>query len=104
VKLDTGAEVNVIPFRVYQQLVAGKEISSDAEIKRTTTKLSGYGGAEIPVKGTCVLPCSYQTREIMTEFYIVETDNRTVLSLETCKQLNLIKVMHSLKWEPEQIK
>jgi hypothetical protein len=85
VKLDTGAEVNVIPFRVYQQLVAGKEISSDAEIKRTTTKLTGYRGAEIPVKGTRVLPCSYQMQEIMTEFYIVETDNRTVLSLETCK-------------------
>ena len=68
VKLDMGAEVNVIPFRVYQQLVAGKEISSDAEIKRTTAKLSGYGGAEIPVKGTCLLPCSYQTQEIMTEF------------------------------------
>jgi hypothetical protein len=77
--------------------MAGKEISSDAEIKRTTTKLTGYGGAEIPVKGTCVLPCSYQTQEIMAVFYIVETDNRTVLSLETCKQLNLIKVMYSLK-------
>jgi hypothetical protein len=52
--------------------MAGKEISSDAEIKRTTTKLTGYGGAEIPVKGTCVLPCSYQTQEIMAVFYIVE--------------------------------
>ena len=96
-KLDTGAEVNVMPYRVYQQLAAGEELSRDAEIKTTTTKLTGYGGAEIPVKGICVLPCSYQTQEIVTEFYIVEADNRTVLSLETCKQLNLIKVMHSLK-------
>ena len=86
-----------MPFWVYQQLGAGKEISRNAEIKTTTTKLTGYGGAEIPVKAACVSPCSYQTQEIVTEFYIVEADNRTVLSLETCKQLNLIKVMHSLK-------
>ena len=76
-----------MPYRVYQQLVAGKEISRDTEIKTTTTKLTGSGGAEIPVKGTCVLPCSYQTQEIGTEFYIVEADNGTVLCLETCKHL-----------------
>ena len=111
VKLDTGAEVNVMPKRVYQKLVTDKSISNGGEIQATSTKLTGYEGAEIPVKETCVLPCSYKNQEIETEFYIVETDNRTITSLEAWKQLKLIKVLHSLKTsnevsgcKPEQIK
>ena len=38
VKLDTGAEVNVMPSRVYQKLVFNKKISRDAKIKGTNTK------------------------------------------------------------------
>ena len=58
-----------------------------------------------------MLPCSYKDQELDTEFNIVKTDNRTVISLEACKQLKLIKVLHSLKTSnevsgctPEQIK
>ena len=96
VKLDTAAEVNVMPSRVYQKLVFNKKISRDAKIKGTNTKLTGYGGAEIPVKGTCRLPCSFKENALETEFYIVETDNKTVLGLETCNRLSLIRVMHSV--------
>ena len=48
-----------------------------------------------------MLPCSYQMQEIVTEFYIVEADNRTVLSLvsdystEQIKD-NFSKVFHGL--------
>ena len=51
--------------------------------------------------GSCTLPCSYKEQRIGTEFYVVETDNRTVLSLKTCKQLNLIKVMYSVRFGDE---
>ncbi|XP_028416269.1 uncharacterized protein K02A2.6-like [Dendronephthya gigantea] len=96
VKLDTGAEVNVMPDRVYQQLVEKNDGTKSVQLKNTAIKLTGYGGAEIPVKGTCILPCTYKTQQIMSKFFVVETNYRTVLSLETCKQLNLIRVMHSL--------
>ena len=85
-----------MPSRVYQKLVFNKKISRDAKIKETNTKLTGYGGAEIPVKGTCRLPCSFKENALETEFYIVETDNKTVLGLETCNRLSLIRVMHSV--------
>jgi hypothetical protein len=90
-----------MPNRVYQKLMTDKRVPKDGEIKTTNTKLTGYGGSEIPDKGSCTLPCSYKEHRIETEFYIVETDNRTVLSLKTCKQLNLIKVMHSVKFGDE---
>ena len=94
-KLDTSTEVNIMPDQVYQKLVTNENVSKDAEIK-TNTKLMGYGGTEIPVTRRCTLLCLYKEQEIETEFYVVETNNRAVLSLETCKELNLIKVMHSL--------
>ena len=68
--------------RVYQQMVADEMFEND-QLKETAVKLTGYGGAEIPVKGTCVLPCSYKTQQIVSEFFIVETNNRIVVSLET---------------------
>ena len=40
-------------------------------------------------------------KKIETELYIVETDNRIVISLEACKQLKLIKVLHNLKTNNE---
>ena len=42
VKLYTGAEVNVMPDRVYQQLVTKyKEIPESVKLKTTPTKLQG---------------------------------------------------------------
>ena len=65
IKLDTGAEVNVMPSRMYQKLVFNKKISRDAKINGTDTKLTRYGGAETPVKGTCRLPCSFKCHSFM---------------------------------------
>ena len=59
--------------------------------------LTGYGGADIPVKGTCKMPCSYKDNHVDAEFYVMETNSRTILSLKTCKQQNLVKFLHSLK-------
>ena len=49
VKLHTGAEVNVMPNRVYQKLVTGRSMSNGVEIQATSTKLTGYRGAKINV-------------------------------------------------------
>ena len=35
----------------------------------------------------------------MTDFYVVETDSRTALGFQSCKALNLIKVMCSAQEE-----
>ena len=53
VKLDTGAEVNVMPKRVYDQLN-----KSNKKLTKTSVKLQGYGGHNIPVIGTIRMECS----------------------------------------------
>ena len=37
IKLDTGAEVNVMPIRVYHKLMTDKRVPKDGEIKTTNT-------------------------------------------------------------------
>ena len=46
VKLGSGAEVNVIPMRVFKQIENGH-----VNMERRTTKLCRYGVTNIPVKG-----------------------------------------------------
>ena len=53
IKLDTGAEVNVMSKRVYDQLK-----KCNKKITKTSVKLHGYGEYGIPVLDTTRLECS----------------------------------------------
>ena len=92
VKLDTGAEVNVMPLRVYEQLQI-----EEVQMMKTATKLYGYGGTNIPVVGKISVKCEFRDTEEQSEFYIVKTDSKTVLSLQTCKSLGIIQILNEVK-------
>ena len=47
-KIDTGAQCNVLPKVVYNQLL------DRPKLKKTSVKLSAYNGTEIPVSGKCL--------------------------------------------------
>ena len=52
VKLDTGAEVNVMPMRVFKQIEDGH-----VKMERTKTKLCGYGRTNTPVEVKIKVMC-----------------------------------------------
>ena len=101
-KIDTGAEVDVMPLRVFNQ-VNDRNKESILTLKSTSTKLIGYGGNEIPVCGVCSAKCSFQGKILHTDFYVVETDSRSVLGLDSCKKLDLIQVMCAVHKKPAKI-
>ena len=76
VKLDSGAEVNVIPMRVFKQRENGH-----ANMERRTTKLCTYGVTNVPVKGKIKVICEFRDDKKKSEFYVEKTDSKTVLSL-----------------------
>jgi hypothetical protein len=76
-KLDTGAQVNIIPLNQYRSLTS-------------LTRLTSYGGEQLPVKGTCTFKCKYKESEMMLDFYIVDT---AVLGLKACFDIDLIKLV-----------
>ncbi|XP_026054529.1 uncharacterized protein K02A2.6-like [Carassius auratus] len=89
-KLDTGAQVNIIPAGRFEKLF------STTELKPTTRRLTGYGGEPLDVKGTCQLNCRYKDTEAVLEFYIVSTHAPPVLGLRACLDLGLIKLVFSV--------
>ena len=92
VKLDTGAEVNVMPLRVFEQIT-----SKDVTMKTTATKLCEYGGANLPIVGKIDVKCEFHDAEEQAEFFIVKNDSKTLLSLRTCKSLGIIQMLHEVK-------
>ena len=88
VKLNTDAEVNVMPIRVFNQIEDGH-----VKMERTRTKLCGYGGTNIPVEGKIKVICKFRDAKQKSEFYVAKTDSKTVLSLQTCKELGMIQIL-----------
>lgn len=66
-KIDTGAEANVIPFEVLQQIgISGNEI------EKTNVKLTAYARNILSLKGRCNLKCSKGDRKYEIQFYVMK--------------------------------
>ena len=89
-KLDTGAQVNVIPLHVFHPLECN-------DLESTTQRLLGYGGKPLKVERKCTLPCSYKETQEQHHFYVVSTQAPPILGLSSCLSLNLIQVVLSVE-------
>ena len=85
-KLDTGAQVNIIPLNKYRSL------TSECELQR---RLTSYGGEQLPVKGTFTFKWKYKESDMMLDFY-VDTRAPAVLGLKACLDMDLIKLVLSV--------
>ena len=85
-KVDTGSQVNIIPWAVFKQL------SNKPQLNTVKTKLVSYSGDKIPVVGSCQLQC----KERLLEVFIVKTRQCPILSFQASKELDLIKVVTSI--------
>ncbi|CAI5671480.1 unnamed protein product [Oreochromis niloticus] len=85
VKLDTGAQVNVISEAEF------KNIRPRPKMHATKVKVSGYSGAEIPVKGKCMVKVTHKDKEHTLTFIVVPKNVQPILGLHACESLNLVK-------------
>ena len=87
-KLDTGAQVNILPYNIYQQL------SPRTTQHEVSAKLFAYGTVDpISVKGQCICNIGLQhggSRQL--RFYVLEAGIQAVplLGLQACDQLSLV--------------
>ena len=88
-KLDTGAQVNVIPLEIFEKLKIIRPLSP------AKSKLFGYAGQQIDVKGCAQIKVKYKDQSYEGTFYVVETNGHSqpVLGLQACLQLQLIKMV-----------
>ena len=84
-KIDTGAQCNVLPKVVYNQLL------DRPKLKKTSVKLSAYNGTEIPVSGKCLAKIKHKNTVTHVLFIVADTKSSPILGLKTSSNLNLIK-------------
>ena len=91
-KIDTGAQVNVIPAVVYDKL------NNPPPLSKARHRLVSYTGQQLTVKGAIHLQCSYKGKTCKSEFIVAEgCQSQPILSLKTSLELSLIQLTLSLE-------
>ena len=78
-KIDTGAQCNVVPLKIYQKL------NPQPDLHPMNLKLSAYKKFEIPVIGKCSLTLEHKNKLFNVSFLVVDTKSVPILGLESCK-------------------
>ena len=88
-KLDTGADVNVLPLR-YLKFI------EDVYLQKGGTPPQSYSGSDFKYVGTC--ECVVMCRNEITtlKFVVIDTQYEALLGLTACSKLNLIKRVYSI--------
>ena len=86
-KIDTGAQCNVIPERIFDSL------PRKPNLETTTTRLTAYGGTAVPLRGKCQMEVQHKDRKVNADFFIVQVDSsKPLIGLQTCRDLELVKM------------
>ncbi|XP_052820412.1 uncharacterized protein K02A2.6-like [Mya arenaria] len=86
-KIDTGAQVNVLPKSLYLKL------SLKGPLRQAQKRLTAYDGKPLCVEGYITIPCKYNGQTYNEEFYIVKSGSSPILGLQTCLRMNLINLV-----------
>ena len=94
-KVDTGAQGNILPLRVYRQIYP-QRVNNDglpSTLKPSPTVLTAYNGTTIKQFGTITLDCQYQGSEwAPAKFYIADTTGPIIFGLPTCTAIGLVQM------------
>ena len=98
-KVDTGAEGNTLPVRMFRGMypnhLTADGFPEPSFVRNTNAKLTAYNGTQIKHYGSIVLPCRYNNSPWSTDvFYVVESEGPAIIGLKTSVQLKLV-TMHT---------
>lgn len=83
-KIDTGAQVNVIPLSLFRQL------NDDIELHRTGVKLRALCGEKLKPVGMCSLFGEFENMSCNMRTSVVDIDVVPILGLKSCIELGLV--------------
>ena len=95
VKVDTGAEGNILPLRIYKEMCPNPP---EKLVKHSDTILTAYNKTIIPQIGTIKLQCKYNQDTWSAEkFYITDTNGPAILGLPSCRNLKMLTLHCEIK-------
>ena len=80
-KVDTGAQINVIPITAFDTLAASRM----KQLKPTQVRLTGYSGNIVPTTGTCRIKCKLRDKQHTLEFFIADTHATPIIGFDSCR-------------------
>lgn len=95
-KLDTGSEVNIIPYSSIQGMLPKPKINI------ATRAITSYTGHKIPVKGMSKFLCKTRSNEDMIEFYISAEETQPILGITALDKLGLVARIHTTSLKEEK--
>jgi hypothetical protein len=94
-KIDTGADVNVIPWSLIKDI----EELGNCQIKPTQKQLKSYSNGMIPSKGQSSLKVVCQGVEFYLDVYVVEIQAASILGIPGIKQLKLLERVNEINFK-----
>ena len=96
-KLDTGAEVNLIPRHMLGRI-------NVESVRPTKTRLTAFGGSVLLPIGKITAQCVAKGRTVNLEFYVVDFASTPILGLPGCTELKLIDRIEEVRHVTESKK
>ena len=92
-KVDTGSQVNVLPFYTFQQL------GVKTALNPSNTRLSVYNGNPLHSKGTKCLACTHPgtNRTGQVEFHVADTQLMPLFGVQSCVEFDLVKITYAVE-------
>ena len=98
-KLDTGAQRNILPMRLYRQMYPHNldDHRSLRPVSSSDVILTAYGGSQIKHHATVTIPCSYKGEKARAFFYVTDTPGPAIIGLLTSTDLKLLTLNFSVE-------
>ena len=96
VKVDTGAEGNVISLSTYKSLFPNASCNPGGiptSFTPSNNIITAFGGRAVGHHGTCVLKLDYGGSCKSCPFHVVDANGPTILRLPKCTNLNLVTMI-----------
>ena len=90
-QIDTGAAQSLLPFQTYKKLEMNKKLIA------TSRKFQSYTNHPIEVKSCIILPTQYKGRMVKIQYYVVDINQRPLLSERVSKALGLIDRVNEMR-------
>ncbi|XP_048257540.1 uncharacterized protein K02A2.6-like [Haliotis rufescens] len=107
-KVDTGAQGNLLPLRIYQRMYPNTLDSNGKpnanSTKQSSTILRAYNGTRIAQYGKISLPCTFNGHTSQADFFISGEEGPAILGLPTCRQLRVVTLNCEIKDSPPKQK
>ena len=100
-KLDTGAQGNILPMRLYRQMyphtLDDHGSLRPGSLSSSDVILTAYGGSQIKHHVTVTIPCSYKGEKARASFYVTDNLGPAIIGLPTSTDLKLLTLNLSIE-------